>query len=329
MITVKTEARELFELAGGGVLLRGTFHKAAGGGLTQAGKAGQTVGLIFLNPMATPRSLTGDAGVYWATAFAALGYPALRCDLPGSGDSPGEIPIEFLDFINNGGYAAATVSKIKELTDRFNLSSIVIFGHCAAATTAIYVASESKECKGLILADPYFNAVNNLTPILPAGMLGWARRSKLGEVLRASYARLREARKRFGQDALPGNANFGLIARWKKVLSNGTPILVFKSSERLGNSKLRAGAFDYLAHMASLAKRSGQLTIETVQDTDHSFANRSGRAAVRSCAEAWLGQHFPLVRAEDLAVQNLSRQISEADSLILDRAFSIQASPGE
>jgi pimeloyl-ACP methyl ester carboxylesterase len=328
MITVKTDTRELFELAGDGVLLRGTFHRAIGEFLTPRGNGGQRVGLTFLNPMATPRSLTGDAGVYWATSFASLGYPCLRCDLPGSGDSPGEIPIEFLDFINNGGYAAITALKLKELNSRFNLSSTVIFGHCAAATTAIYVASESKECKGLILADPYFNAVNNLTPILPAGMLGWARRSKFGEVLRASYARLREARRRFGRGGLPGNANFGLIARWKRVLSSGTPILVLKSPERLGGSKLRAGAFDYLAHISSLATRSGQLTIETVEETDHSFANRSGRAAVRSSVEAWLGQQFPLAKTSDLFVQNLGREVAGMDSVTLDRALSVQA-PGE
>jgi pimeloyl-ACP methyl ester carboxylesterase len=328
MITDRIETRELFELAGDRVLLRGTFHKAAAGKLTQAGNADRTVGITFLNPMATPRSLTGDAGVYWATSFASLGYPSLRCDLPGSGDSPGEIPIEFLDFINNGGYGGVTAAKIKELTSRFGLSGTVIFGHCASATTAIYVASECKECKGLILADPYFNAVNNLTPILPPGILGWARRSRFGEVLRAFYERVREARKRFGQGPLPGNANFGLIARWKKVLSSGMPILVFKSSERLGSSKLRAGAFDYLAHLTSLAMHSEQLTIKTIEDTDHSFANRSGRAAVRSYAEMWLGQHFPLANV-DLLRHSLGIEVPDLGPLILDNALSVQVSTGE
>src|ERR1700744_4482659 len=138
MITDKTETRELFELPGDRVLMRGTFHKPVRRNVTQAGNADRTAGILFLNPMATPRSLTGDAGVYWATAFASLGYPSFRCDLPGSGDSPGEIPIEFLDFINNGGYGGVTAAKIKELTSRFGLSGTVIFGHCASATTAIY-----------------------------------------------------------------------------------------------------------------------------------------------------------------------------------------------
>jgi pimeloyl-ACP methyl ester carboxylesterase len=329
MITNQIESRELFELTGDRVLLRGTFHRAATGNLTQAGNVDRTLGITFLNPMAAPRSLIGDAGAYWATSFASLGYPSFRCDLPGSGDSPGGIPIEFLDFINNGGYEVVTASKIKELTRRFNLSGTVIFGHCAAATTAIYVASECKECKGLILADPYFNVVNNLTPILPPGILSWARRSKSGELLRAFYVRLREARKRFGQGSLPGNANFGLIARWKKVLSSGMPILVLKSSERLGSSKLRAGAFDYLGHIASVATHSEQLKVKTIEDTDHSFANRSGRAAVRSYAEAWLGQHFPLANTGELLRRNLSKEVSDLGPLILDNALSVQVSTGE
>ncbi len=329
MITDKVEMRELFELNGGGVLLRGTFHKATGGNVTQSGNPDPTIGVMFLNPMATPRSLTGDLGVYLADSFAALGYPSFRCDLPGSGDSPGEVPLDFLEFINKGGYAKVVVSKIKELTQRFNLSGIIIYGHCAAATTAIYVASECSECKGLILTDPYFNAVNNLTQKLRPEMLAWARRSKIGEMLRASHFRFREAWRRRGQGSLPGNANLGLLSHWKKVLSHGTPILVFRSSERRGNSKLRAGAFDYLAYISSLATCSGQLTAKTVEDTDHSFANQSGRTAIRSCAESWLDQGFSLAKTGDPALQAKGRQSIEMDSLTLEKAFSVGVVPGD
>ena len=176
MISDKVEMRELITLGGGGVLLRGTHHKAAGRATNEAGDSDKRVGVLFLNPLSSPRSLIGDSAVYWATSFAARGYPAFRIDLPGLGDSYGKLPNDLLTFINEGGYAAITASKIKELVQRFGLSGIVIYGHCAGATSAIYAASECKECKGLIVTDPYFYVANLLTPKAEAraGGLGQA-----------------------------------------------------------------------------------------------------------------------------------------------------------
>src|SRR6202034_2178754 len=58
------------------------------------------IGVLFLNPLSTPRALIGDTAVYWASSFAAQGYPSLRIDLPGLGDSYGELPKDLLTFIN-------------------------------------------------------------------------------------------------------------------------------------------------------------------------------------------------------------------------------------
>ena len=90
----------------------------------------------------------------------------------------------------------------------------------------------------------------------------------MGEVLRAIYARMREAPKKVRSGALPPNANVALVSGWKKVLSNGLPILVLKSPRptALGSSKLRSGSFDYLAHVTSFAVRSNQITTRTIEE---------------------------------------------------------------
>jgi hypothetical protein len=132
-------------------------------------------------------------------------------------------------------------------------------------------------------------------------MVHWARRTKVGEVLRAAYARLREARKKQDNATLPGNANVKLVTHWKQLVSSGLPILVCKSPEPaadLGSSKLRASMFDYLEHITSFAGHRSRLSLHTIQGTNHSFADRVGRAAIREHAEAWLHEHFAGEAAE-------------------------------
>jgi pimeloyl-ACP methyl ester carboxylesterase len=332
MISDKVEMRELITLGGGGVLLRGTHHKVAGRVTNEAGESDKRVGVLFLNPLSSPRSLIGDSAVYWATSFAARGYPAFRIDLPGLGDSYGALPNDLLTFINEGGYAAITASKIMELVQRFGLSGIVIYGHCAGATTAIYAASECKECKGLVVTDPYFYAANLLTPKVRPELVDWVRRSKVGEILRAIYARLREAPKKVCSGALPPNANVALVSGWKKVLSNGLPILVLKSPRptALGSSKLRSGSFDYLAHVTSFAVRSNQITTRTIEKTDHSFANQLGRAAVRGYTETWLREYFPVAETETTSqVQAQELQSVEINPVTLGTPVAACVSSGE
>jgi pimeloyl-ACP methyl ester carboxylesterase len=304
MICDTLETRQLITLGADGILVRGTYHDVPHktSGSTNPEKR---IGVLFLNPLSTPRALIGDSAVYWASSFAAQGYPSLRIDLPGLGDSYGEVAKDLLTFINNGGYAAIAAAKVKEFSERFGLVGVVIYGHCAGGTTAIYAASACKECRGLIITDPYFNAANMLTPKLSPGMVDWARRTKVGEVLRAAYARVREARRKRGNGTLPGNANVNLVTHWKQLVSSGLPMLVLKSGEpaALGSSKLRAGTFDYLEHITSFAGQRSRLSLHTIEGTNHSFADRLGRAAIQEHAEFWLHKHFPGEAQETAVLQ--------------------------
>ena len=169
--------------------------------------------MLFLNALSSPRSLRGDSAVYWATSFAARGYPAFRIDLPGLGDSYGELPNDLLTFINEGGYAAITASKIKELVQSFGLSGIVIYGHCTGATSAIYAASECKECKGLILTDPYFYIANRLTPKLRPELVDWVRRSKVGK----SFALLTRECEKLRRNFVAAHCHRTQMSHWSRA----------------------------------------------------------------------------------------------------------------
>lgn len=295
MITDRLETRQLVTLDADGILVRGTYHDG-GHDTLRFTSANKSTGVLFLNPLSTPRTFIGDSAVYWANSFAAHGYPSLRIDMPGLGDSYGAVAKDLVTFINNGGYASLVASKVNEFSQRFGLKGVVIYGHCAGATTAILAASMCDTCKGLIITDPYFNLANMLTPKLSPGMVDWARRTTFGEILRAAYARLREVRKRRGPGKLPRNANVKLVTQWKQLVSRGLPILVFKSGEPLafGSATLRSGAFDYLGHISSLAGPTSQLSLQTIEGTNHSFADALGRTAIRQHATAWLKRYFPI-----------------------------------
>jgi pimeloyl-ACP methyl ester carboxylesterase len=285
------QTRALITLDGADVKLRATYHKPSDRrhvtDLRES--ANGRIGVVFINALSTPRAGLGDSMVYWAEALADCGYPSFRFDLPGLGDTCGDIPMELLTFITKGGYASVFTDKLQELTESFNLSGVVIVGHCAGAVTALYSASEAKACKGLILMDPYFDFAKRVVAQLPSEFVSWSRRSKIGEVLRNSYDIARELPRAIRKDGLPPSANPALLDQWRQVASGGMPILVLRSPGK----EPRAGQFDYMKHAVSLAGREARVAIKLLADADHSFANGIGRDAVRRQAEEWLSELFP------------------------------------
>jgi pimeloyl-ACP methyl ester carboxylesterase len=308
------ERRELITLEGRGVLLRATFHRPRGGGSDSEPGAStrDRTGVVFLNSLSLPRAATGDSAVYWAEAFADCGYPSFRLDLPGLGDTAGDLPQELLNFINAGGYTSIASAKIEELVERFNLSGVVLVGHCAGAVSAIYAAAAcAGKCKGLVLLDPYFHLPQAIRPKVRRGLSDWALQSRIGGTISNIYDWVRDVLLILRGNAPPRNANFGLLSRWKELASTGLPILYLKAPARKAvGTKPRVGEFDYLKHVLGLAGRNSKVVVELIEGTDHSFANRLGRAAVRRHTEQWLTSYFPL--REEVAVTILRSETDDS-----------------
>ena len=282
---------------GQNVRLQGTYHRPRNGaaGSSAGTRVHNPIGVLFLNSLFLPRTATGDSAVYWAESFAARGYPAFRMDLPGLGDSDAPLNTALLDFINAGGYGSIASAKIKELVDRFGLSGVVIVGHCAGAVTAIFAAAASKECKGVILLDPYFYLPQQMKKSKAwKRLVRWAATSIVGGALSKIYDWLKNIRLALGGSRPPGNANFALLRRWSEVANKGLPTLLFKAPGRKSTgTKPRVGEFDYIKHIQTIAARKSQVTVQVIDNTDHSFANGAGRTAVREHVERWLRDCFP------------------------------------
>jgi len=307
------EARELITLDGLGIRLRGTYHRPAGhlSGSRAGGSRRERPGILFLNSLSLPRTATGDSALHLAASFAAHGYPSFRFDLPGLGDSDGDAPADLLEFINAGGYGSVATAMAKELVECMGLAGVVIVGHCAGAVSALYSAAASKECRGLILMDPYFHLPQARRPKLQQELSDWARRNSIGGNISNIYDSVRNILLILRGNAPPSNANFSLLDRWKQVATTGLPILILKAPGlKSPGTKPRVGVFDYLKHVMDLAGRKSQVKIELIESTDHSFANLAGREAARQHIETWLATYFPLADLEETAKSVLPPSVS-------------------
>jgi pimeloyl-ACP methyl ester carboxylesterase len=223
-------------------------------------------------------------------------------DLPGLGDSAGDITTDLLDVINSGGYESIVAANVRELVERMGLAGVVIIGHCAGSVSALYAAAASRECKGLILMDPYFHLPQMIRPTLRRKLSEWARSSRIGGAASDVYDRCSDLLLLAYGDRPPGNANFRLLSCWKEVTTKGMPVLMLKAPGlKTVGTKPRLGQFDYLKHVMKLAGNKNQVTIKLIEGTDHSFANRAGRAAVQQQIGSWLERYFPFAGSEQNA----------------------------
>jgi len=305
--------RTLISLESHGLTIQGTYHPSCDQNCGSIDEQNR-IGILFLNSLSLARSGIGDSAVYWADSFAANGYPSVRIDLSGLGDSDGDIPEDLLEFINSGGYAEIVSSIVKWLVGSLNISGVVIVGHCAGSVSALYAAAANNDCKGLVLMDQYFYLPPRVKQYKAFKRLsGVASQSGLDGSLTRFYDMVKDLWMSLRENAPPRNANFALLQRWKDVATKGLPILLLKSPGQM-TFRLKPGMreFDYIKYVLKLAGRLSKVSVQVVEGADHSFANRLGRDAVRQYAERWLSLHFPLVEAGDSAECRMLSAVSES-----------------
>lgn len=306
-MNAKAESRELFRLDGIGGAIWGTCHWP--GGYEQNTDAGhydpRRIGVIFLSGVAATRSANGDVAAYWADALAKRGYPFFRIDLPGYGDAGGDPPADWIIHIAKGRDGVLVTDAIRRLSARFGLSQVVIAGHCSGAVSAIFSAVKSKTCKGLVLMDPFFQLPLQEPSKIRITVSSWASRLGVHQFLRLLHGSWKQVWHVFRGGVCPGNINTPLLQCWSKVAAAGTPVLIVRSpGQVMEEEREKSDNFDYLGYFQKItAGHRDQLTMEIVNGSHHSFANRVGRAAVLDHMESWLDTHFPLKGAGAVGVE--------------------------
>lgn len=151
--------RQALTLQVGGQPLMGTWHRPEGA-------PARRLGFLFLNPGPAPRSGNSDLSARLGDHLAGLGFHGFRFDLPGLGDSPGDVPPEaelFWREVQRGRNVAPTVDLARQLRNRFNLSGLVAGGMCAGAVTSVYAADQAPDAvTGLILLEPNFRSTSGV-----------------------------------------------------------------------------------------------------------------------------------------------------------------------
>jgi pimeloyl-ACP methyl ester carboxylesterase len=295
------QGRELFTLEVLGVAVQGTCHspRQQSSAADAAAPKQNHPGVLFLSGLLAPRAGIGDTLVYWADSLADCGYRCFRVDLPGTCDSGGEPPAELLSFINSGSYEAITVEVIKQIVLRFELTSVLLVGHCSGTVTALFAASSSVHCRGLVLLEPYFHLPPPVATKTREALSDWAASNRLGGILSNLLDILKAIRLRLRRTELPGNANFPLLKRWKGLVSTGLPILMLKvPGAKAVGAKPRTGEFDYLEYVLRLGGNRGRVDVKVIAGAVHSFADPAGRLAVRRYIESWLSEYFPLAAVD-------------------------------
>ncbi|ASF45363.1 hydrolase 1, exosortase A system-associated [Methylovulum psychrotolerans] len=87
--------------------------------------------------------------ILWSRRLASDGYPVLRFDYRGFGDSAGE----FVGFEGVNADIASAVDKLMALMP--DLTSVVLWGECNAASAMMMYAWRDKRVSGLVMQNPW------------------------------------------------------------------------------------------------------------------------------------------------------------------------------
>jgi pimeloyl-ACP methyl ester carboxylesterase len=285
-----------------GLVLHGTSHLNPGG---------LDLGILFLNSGSLPRSSRGDLYAHLADSLAEQGFKCFRVDLPGLGDSQGEVPeeyVEFYKFVQEGTYAGCVAKLARELRRTYGLSGIVLAGICGGAQTSVFAAARDHGTgiAGLALLDMPFFLYRSSNPAAQkkaglsflgrcrcgvvgakAKMRDWVLTQKWEPLATKTYYRLRKMTSRTKGGSLPPNTNLILLKTLSALLDQGIPVLMVTAHPPIPERQ----SFDYIGYVAD--RPGGRLEHAKIHGTTHSFVENGGAEAVREALARWLAGLSP------------------------------------
>lgn len=116
----------------------------------------KSAGAFFPNFGYVPRNGQGGLAVRICDQLALIGVHGIRVDLPGLGDSEGELPSDYDTFaadVRAGSMTPATLSVINHFRCHLGIESVILGGLCAASITALYAFDQSPDFNSGVGAD--------------------------------------------------------------------------------------------------------------------------------------------------------------------------------
>ncbi len=308
MIGAGPMRREILQLEYDGQLLVGTYHQP----LTADAPA---VGFLLFNSGYVPRDGHGGLAVRVCDRLAEAGFHCFRFDLPGLGDSTGELPVEnqeFYDLVTGGHFVAPTLMIERSLRERYHLSGVVLGGLCGAAVTALYAADQDTEgVIGVMLFEPEFyltepNGQQDASvdprvvvqpklhtrrrgaPRKPARKRfhywGWMRQltfeNDLGRYV--PLPRRLILKLVLHNEKLPAVTNVPLAGAWRRLVQRRVPVLVITAE-----GKLREVFFDRINRVVLAGLDTTRITRHRLAGTNHIFTTGGAIGTVAELAGDW------------------------------------------
>jgi exosortase A-associated hydrolase 1 len=224
--------------------------------------------------------------VHLADWLAASGYPTLRFDYRGMGDSGGE----FSGFEGIDPDIDAAVAALRQACP--GVRQVVLWGLCDAATAAAFYA-RNHPVAGLVLANPWVRTAEGMARSYVQNYYGqrllsrdfWVR-LLTGQM--SVLARLREflADWRTARGSRSDGASTSLPERLRASLERFPgPVLLLMSGD-----DLTAGEFDlHLKGESWVAWRArSQVSRVDLPGVDHTFSSPGGRSQVNEATVDWL-----------------------------------------
>jgi uncharacterized protein len=249
--------------------------------------------------------------VLLARGLATAGYPVLRFDYTGMGDSDGELRT----FESSGPDLKAALDAMSRACP--TVRRIVVWGLCDAASAAMMFASEDPRVAGIVVANPWARseatlAVARLKYYYVARLLQgefWRKLLKgglsWGDSWRSLIGSLNGVRSR-GPSAAPGKAG----APFQVSMAHGLkrirgPVLLILSGNDLT-------AKEFIEYADSSDAWRGVLRDPKIQrldlhEADHTFSQRRWLDQVVADTIAWLGRLDPSPSSQAVITKTTSR----------------------
>ncbi len=262
------------------------------------------VAVLFTSFGQVPRCGHGGLATRMCRQIAAEGVHGFRVDLPGLGDSQGELPEDsdaWRMAVRDGSMLNSLLGAIKHVAERFGIEKFLVGGHCAAALTAIYAHLVDPRIVGLILLEPeFFAGAPQLTESAPddQGLIAGAvthacqvgktlaRRVLASQSLLWRLAPVPQQAIREAMTVRRRNMNTKLAAAWQGVVDKQIPALVITAEGRLHE------VFFLRAHEAALRTANdgaGRWVQQTrIPETNHGFTTGGAMGKIEATVRDWV-----------------------------------------
>jgi pimeloyl-ACP methyl ester carboxylesterase len=267
---------------------------------------GDVPAVIIPNAGITHRSGPFRLHTEVARRLAAIGYPCLRMDLAGVGDSP----VRTDNVPEQDGTLEDARLAMKSLTSQLGTRRFILFGLCSGADDSHLVAVRDDRIVGLVALDAFAYPSMLQLSLRQVGRLAGQPRhvyQKASAALRSSpIGRIvlgpipgtraetkREERFQSFQRDFPPRAQVG--AEIGALLARGVQSLyIYSGGYKLYNYTNQF--FDDFPHV----RHHAHLEVEYFRDADHTYMLMADREQLLNRVEMWMTARFPIGSAADM-----------------------------